>query len=226
MADDKKFAAPKPAGWEFDTVEIIYILIILSAIFGTIVPSVLSYLSSGEVSFFGIKIGFIVEFFSNNAWIFRALAFILAGALAVFTYVYTKKGDEVWKDLRKEMYPKSMSVVDGKILVPEANPTKEKWQLIVEHSESNIESNWRLAIIEADIILDELLDKLNLPGNTIGEKLKAVEPSDFRTLDAAWEAHKARNMIAHEGQGYLLNQRDTRRIISLYESVFREFFVI
>ncbi len=225
MADDKKLT-PKPVGWEFDTVEIIYILIILSAFFGTVVPAVMSYLTSGEVSFFGIKIGFIVEFFSNNAWIFRVLAFIIAGALAVFTYVFTKKGDEVWRDLRKGLYPKNMTVLDGKMVVPEVDPTKEKWKIIVEHSESNVESNWRLAIIEADIMLDELLDKLNLPGNTIGEKLKAVEPSDFRTLDSAWEAHKARNMVAHEGQGYLLNQRDTRRVISHYEAVFREFFLI
>jgi hypothetical protein len=75
-------------------------------------------------------------------------------------------------------------------------------------------------------MLDDLLGSLRLPGETMGEKLKAVEKSDFNTIDFAWEAHKARNMIAHEGPEFLLNQRETRRIISLYESVFREFEII
>ena len=75
-------------------------------------------------------------------------------------------------------------------------------------------------------MLNELLFFFLLPGNTIGDKLKAIEPSDFLSLNEAWEAHKARNMIAHEGQDFLLNQREARRIISLYEMVFKEFEVI
>ena len=67
---------------------------------------------------------------------------------------------------------------------------------------------------------------LNLHGDTIGDKLKAVEKSDFLTIDNAWEAHKARNQIAHDGADFQLNQREAMRIISLYESVFREFQMI
>ena len=66
-------------------------------------------------------------------------------------------------------------------------------------------------------MLDELLNKLQLPGDTTGEKLKAVEPSDFTTIESAWEAHKARNVIAHEGSNILFNQREALRIVSLYE---------
>ena len=60
----------------------------------------------------------------------------------------------------------------------------------------------------------------------MGEKLKAVEKSDFTTIESAWEAHKARNMIAHEGSDFLINQREIHRIISLYEAVFKEFYLI
>jgi hypothetical protein len=81
-------------------------------------------------------------------------------------------------------------------------------------------------VIEADIILDSLLEKLNLPGQTMGDKLKAVERSDFLTIDQAWEAHKARNNIAHQGGEFLFNQREARRIIALYGEVFKEFHLI
>ena len=110
--------------------------------------------------------------------------------------------------------------------LPEKDPMKEKWEKIIRLSESDNSSDWRLAIIEADIILDNLLEKLQLPGETMGDKLKAVEKSDFLTIEEAWEAHKARNMIAHEGSDFLINQREIRRIISLYEAVFREFRLI
>ncbi len=220
---DKK--APPPAGWDLDTLEIIYILIILSALSGTIIPAVLGYLSSGEVTFFGIKIGIIIAFFINNSWLLKFLGLLLAAIFFVLTFVFTKKGDAIWREVKKGLYPDTMDALTGKPLV-ESNPLKDKWKKIVEYSESNLESNWRLAIIEADIMLADLLNTLNLPGETIGEKLKAVERSDFTTIDSAWEAHKARNMIAHEGQGFLLNQRETRRIISHYEAVFREFYLI
>ena len=75
-------------------------------------------------------------------------------------------------------------------------------------------------------MLGELLEKLGLPGETMGERLKAVEKSDFTTIEYAWEAHKFRNVIAHGGNDFLINQREIRRIISLYEAVFKEFFLI
>lgn len=98
-----------------------------------------------------------------------------------------------------------------------------RWQEIVNQSQSENENDWRLAILEADIMLDELLTVQGYAGDTMADKMKQVEVSDFNTIDDAWEAHKARNKIAHEGTSYDLNQREVRRIIELYERVFREF---
>lgn len=104
--------------------------------------------------------------------------------------------------------------------------TNPKWEKVLSHVESLNESDWRIAVIEADIILGDLLDKLSLPGDTIGDKLKAVEKSDFKTLDDAWEAHKVRNRISHDGQTFMLNQREARTVIGQYEKVFKEFEII
>jgi ribosomal protein L14E/L6E/L27E len=65
-----------------------------------------------------------------------------------------------------------------------------------------------------------------LPGDTLGERLKAVEQSDFDTIDKAWEAHKVRNKLAHEGGDFILTQREAKRIIALYKDVFDEFRMI
>jgi hypothetical protein len=101
-----------------------------------------------------------------------------------------------------------------------------QWEKILSHIESINESDWRLAILEADIMLDTLLDNMGLPGETMADKLKAVEKSDFTTIDSAWEAHKVRNQIAHEGGTFVLNQDEAKRVIELYRSVFDEFRII
>lgn len=102
----------------------------------------------------------------------------------------------------------------------------QKWQKVQAHINSTNPADWRLAILEADIMLDTILDKMGYQGDSIGDKLKGIEKSDFVSLDAAWEAHKVRNRIAHDGSDYPLNDREARRVIELYQKVFEEFYYI
>ena len=102
-------------------------------------------------------------------------------------------------------------------------PNEARWQFIQDKLSSSNESDWRMAIIEADSILGEIVGTMNLPGASLGDKLKVVEKSDFVSLDDAWEAHKARNRIAHDGSALPLSEREARRIVGLYERVFKEF---
>ncbi len=99
------------------------------------------------------------------------------------------------------------------------------WAEILDRLDSFNESDWRRAILSADTMLDEMLEKMGYHGETIGERLKTVEESDFLTLDNAWEAHKVRNRIAHEGE-FVLTKREARRVIDLYKEVFEEFHFI
>lgn len=104
--------------------------------------------------------------------------------------------------------------------------TQLRWNSIVEESNSDDERKWRLAILEADIMLNELLDVQGYRGETMADKMKRADPETFRTIDDAWEAHRVRNQIAHQGSAHLLSGRETRHVISLYERVFREFKII
>ncbi len=136
-------------------------------------------------------------------------------ALLIYTYIKLRAIREID---RKLFYPETdgASVTDKNL----------QWELILAHIESLNENDWRTAVLEADIILGDLLDTLFLPGETIGDKLKAVEKSDFTTVDNAWEAHKVRNQIAHEGSAFQLSQREAKRVIHLYQEVFEEFKII
>lgn len=102
----------------------------------------------------------------------------------------------------------------------------QRWRKVLEQVESVNENDWRQAIMEADILLEEILIKMGYQGAGVGERLLRVEPADFTTLDQAWEAHKIRNSIAHDGSNFILNQREAKRVVNLYRQVFSEFFYI
>jgi len=108
--------------------------------------------------------------------------------------------------------------------VGEAVPlVNEKWEKVIIHINSENPSDWKLAILECDIMLSDILEKMGYMQQSIGDKLKSIEPSDFTNIEAAWEAHKIRNQIAHEGSEFMMNEREAKRVIGLYELVFREF---
>ncbi len=102
----------------------------------------------------------------------------------------------------------------------EATQHKTQWQIILDHAGSENPAEWKIAIIEADNILDNILKEIGYEGETLGDRLKSA--GDSESVQQAWEAHKVRNAIAHEG-GVELTQREAKRVIGLYESVFKRF---
>jgi hypothetical protein len=98
-----------------------------------------------------------------------------------------------------------------------------RWERVQSLLGSASEGDWRLAILEADIMLSDLLKEQGYRGEAVGERLKDANPLQFTTLDLAWKAHKVRNDIAHAGADYHLSQRDANAAIDNYRRVFEEF---
>ena len=102
----------------------------------------------------------------------------------------------------------------------------ERWRLVLQHIDSENPNDWKQAILDADVMLESMLSGLGYHGDTLGEKLTRAEKGDFKTISQAWEAHKVRNQIAHEGSAFALDKREARRIVMLFKEVFEEFYYI
>lgn len=166
----------------------------------------------------------IVLYFLSNIWPILKIIGIFAGAFAIIGIYYNNKKLGVINKAENAVFgePKFAGAeTEQKSMIGNG-----KWEKIQELINSDNESSWRQAIIEADIMLDELLSASGYHGDSIGDKLKSVEPSDFLTLDSAWDAHKVRNRIAHDGASYDLNEREAKQTISRFEAVFKEFEII
>ncbi len=105
----------------------------------------------------------------------------------------------------------------------EAVSKNERWVKTLHYLFSQHPSDWKLAVIEADSMLESLLGTLGFQGETLGDKLKSADQKKFHKLTYAWEAHTIRNKIAHEGVTFALTQREAKRIIALYEEIFKEY---
>ena len=99
----------------------------------------------------------------------------------------------------------------------------KRWEVVLNYLFSGSEGDWKLAIIEADSMLDDLMNKLGFKGDNLGEKLKSANQDNFRSLTSAWEVHLIRNKIAHEGEQFKLSQHEAKRVIALYEQIFKDF---
>jgi len=127
----------------------------------------------------------------------------------------------------KQVMAAEMEAYAAKAAPPHAAEAKnERWEKVQTLASSDRPADWRLAILEADVMLDETLISKGYGGESLGERLKGVERGDLRTLDDAWEAHKIRNQLAHTGSDYILTQREARRAIDLFGNAFRELDII
>ncbi len=158
----------------------------------------------------------IILYLWKIIWVVKYILWIIAILAAIGVVRVVRKLTQLRRDNRVRMYPSAIAVT-AEIA------TNPKWEHVKLHMSSTNENDWRLAIIEADIMLADLLGTMSLMGDSIGEKLKSVDKADFRTLNLAWEAHKVRNEIAHSGSDFHVTEREARRVISLYEEVFKEF---
>lgn len=165
----------------------------------------------------------ISDYFSKNVAPFLIL---LSAVLTLFFIYAILRNIMKLTALNREINSKYENLTDSASLANLTADVNRKWERIMTHLNSINPNDWKFAILEADIMLSDLLDTLQYHGATMAEKLKAVERSDFSTLESAWEAHKTRNTIAHEGSDFVLTEREARRVIGLYESVFREFKII
>ncbi len=144
--------------------------------------------------------------------IFVSLLFAVGIAYCAMRILHIRRAE--WAAFRRAAH--TVEAVD----IPR---TQLRWNRVLEHAASEDEHQWRLAILEADIMLNELLDTQGYKGETIAEKMKQVSRTNFNSIDDAWEAHRMRNKVAHEGADLHIDERTKNHVINLYQRVFKEF---
>ncbi len=168
---------------------------------------------------------FSVDFAFIFKIILSELAILFISVIAYCASRMLEIREKEHKHLEEEIveYAHHQAAKAEKLLDKMGKPVNPRWEKALQDLFSPSAGDWKLAIIEADAMLDSLLDQLGYHGENLGEKLKSVDKEKFQSLSNAWEAHIVRNRIAHEGSLFELSAHEAKRVIALYEVIFREF---
>lgn len=164
----------------------------------------------------------IIAFFSDpHTWavigIISSLLSIFFIAVIIFSLVRMREIQMHEKEeLAHEIHE---ALMHDKEASRDENP---RWHYILTLIESSNESDWRVAIIEADSMLDELLREKGLTGESVSELLESARSNGYRSIQNAWDAHLVRNQIAHAGSDFSLTQVEGRRVIKMFQNFFEE----
>lgn len=157
--------------------------------------------------------------FLSSFWTFFAVLSYIITIILVVLYVFASVRKNLYLGLKTQELRDAEHLYDEQYRGAGKN---SRLQDILKHSSSDNPNDWKLAIIEADIILDSTLKQRGYIGNSLGEKLKGIAPGQLSSLNDAWEAHKVRNRIAHDGADFVLTKRMVDETVTKYQRVFSE----
>jgi hypothetical protein len=97
---------------------------------------------------------------------------------------------------------------------------QESWRRIEEQFYRGGESDLKVAILEADKLLNDALREAGIMGIQLGDRLKKTTTGQVPNLNELWQAHKLRNQIAHE-PNFKLKRDLAERALGIYETALR-----
>ncbi|MFA6918332.1 MAG: hypothetical protein WC285_05945 [Candidatus Gracilibacteria bacterium] len=106
--------------------------------------------------------------------------------------------------------------------VPDLKKSKyvEKWEGIKRNAQSENVPKTKIAMIEADQMLGETLEKIGYKGKDTGEKIAEVKPGQLIGIEEAAHAHEIFKKIVHNSS-YKIGPVEIQAALDGYEKVFR-----
>ena len=96
----------------------------------------------------------------------------------------------------------------------------EKWEEIERNAESGDASKAKIALIEADQMFGETLEKIGYKGKDTGERIAAVKPGQLIGLEEAVQAREIfKKVVRNSGHG--ISPEEIQAALAGYEKVFR-----
>jgi len=100
---------------------------------------------------------------------------------------------------------------------------RHQWEEI-EQISSQSKMGAKMAIVEADKLLDAVLKSMAMPGQTLGERLKFA-CYKYADLKRVWFAHRLRNQLVHETT-FEIGDRDARAAVAEYKRALKTLHVL
>lgn len=101
----------------------------------------------------------------------------------------------------------------------------KKWVQIEKRLKKARESELKLAVIEADDLLNEVLERMGYREKTLDEKLKLLDKNLLSNLNQIQQVHQIRTHIAHDPT-YQLTLESAKKILEVYKKALLDLQVL
>lgn len=163
----------------------------------------------------------ISEFFDSSAFLNSFLIFkIIMAAFSLLFFVFIAV---LIMKLKTAQNQSGLPQKTPKTAIDKEELAK-KWSIIAGKSKSLKTGDWKLAIIEADKFLDDLLKRSGYGGESMGDRLKKLDSKKIANLDQIWRAHKIRNDIVHHPE-YEPSKNEIDFALETYERALQDLSV-
>lgn len=102
---------------------------------------------------------------------------------------------------------------------------RKRWGDVKKRLEAEKESEYKVAVIEADAIIDDLIKRMGYAGGNLGERLAAVPIGQLENISDMAEAHEIRNKIVLDGS-FEISREEAKKTLEKFESLLRYFEVL
>ncbi len=147
---------------------------------------------------------------STSVWFFafKVLAAIYTAVLLVDVILLIYLGD-ARKRLR-QLRRGTNRIIYG------PHKVKKLWNGIRKRLENDDEAQWKLAVLEADHLIDKELAQQGYHGDNFAERLAQIPEHAFSILPAVREAHAVRNHIIKD-EDYELTHEEAKKTVKTFE---------
>lgn len=98
---------------------------------------------------------------------------------------------------------------------------KERWQNVLRKASAGSADALKVAIIDADKIVDDSLKQLGFQGEHMADRLEKILPHEIRSLDRVWQAHRVRNNLVHTPD-FVISVHEARKTLDDYQAFLKE----
>lgn len=95
------------------------------------------------------------------------------------------------------------------------------WMKILNRLETNLETEYKLSVIEADLLLDDVLKRMGYEGKNLSDRLERIKQGVFSDIQSVKNADQVYQNLIYD-PSYRLTQEHARRIISVFEKALEE----
>jgi len=99
------------------------------------------------------------------------------------------------------------------------------WNKIQRRLDAGLESEYKMAVIEADDMLDVSLKRMGYMGSNLEERLGKLTSATLENIEEVYTAHKVRNNIVHNPD-YRLSLDEARATLDIYEKAFNSLQIL